>query len=112
MKKILVIMIVLISLMSTAEAKIYPRFGSIVDIEYDTDFVTVDDGLGNLWEFCNSHIAWYYYYGDMIVMLMDDSDTPEWVYDDKVLSEYYCDEEDCAEIIREWREKQSFRRFF
>ena len=107
MKKLIAVLVLVIMLAGSAEAEMYPRFGNIIDIEYDTDFVTVDDGLGNLWDFYSVPIAMYHFYGDLVVMLMDDRDTPDWIYDDIVLSAYYCNEEDSKEIVREWREHQN-----
>ena len=104
MKRIVAVILLLVCFMGSAEAELYPRFGNIVDIEYDTDFVTVDDGLGNLWDFMSTPIALWHFYGDLVVMLMDDNETPEWIYDDKVLDAYYCDVADSEEIIAEWRE--------
>lgn len=105
MKKLIALILILTCLMSTAGAELYPRFGNIVDIEYDTDYITVDDGMGNLWDFYSAPIAMYYFYGDLLVMLMDDNDTPDWIYDDRVVNAYYCNEEDCAEIVKEWRDR-------
>mgnify|MGYP006988908499 CR=1 FL=1 len=106
MKRLIVCLLALAVLLPmAAEAELYPRFGNIVDIEYDTDFVTVDDGLGNLWDFYSAPIAMYYYYGDLLVLLMDDNNTPDWIYDDQVIDAYYCNEEDCAEIVKEWQDR-------
>ena len=33
------IALMFIALMGTASAELYPRFGNIIDIEYDTDFI-------------------------------------------------------------------------
>lgn len=107
MKKIIATILILFILMATATADQYYRFGEIIDIEYDTDFVTVDDGMGNLWEFMSAPIAEYYYYGDLILMIMDDNDTPDWIYDDKVLQPIACDLEDATQILTRYREERS-----
>lgn len=107
MKKILTIILILVFFTATAEAELYYRFGNIVDIEYDTDFVTVDDGMGNLWDFMSTPIAEYRFYGDLIVMVMSDNNTPDWIYDDEIIDVGYCDVEDASEIIRRYREERS-----
>ena len=107
MKKIIALIIVLVCFTATAEADLYYRFGNIVDIEYDTDFVTVDDGMGNLWDFMSTPIAEYYFYGDLLLMIMDDNDTPEWIYDDKVIEANYCDTEDAEALIKRYRDERS-----
>ena len=107
MKKIIAIVAILLCLVSTAGAERYYRFGQIVDIEYDCDFVTVDDGMGNLWDFYSYPIASYNYYDDLVLMIMDDNNTPNWIYDDRVAEAIGCDVEDATEIIRRYREERS-----
>ena len=101
MKKLIVIILLLaiLPIGATAE-KMYLRFGEVVDIEYDSDFVTVDDGLGNLWDFYGVD---YFFYGDLAVMIMSDNDTPDWIYDDIVLNAYRCTAENAEEIIKNYR---------
>lgn len=111
MKKVIATIIALIAIMSTASAEKYLRFGNIVDIEYDTDFVTVDDGMGNLWDFMSTPLAEYHFYGDLVVMIMDDNKTPDWIYDDMVTDAGFCDVEDANEIIRQYKENHSHIRF-
>ena len=94
MKKILAVLIVLLCLVTTAEAELYYRFGNVVDIEWECDMVTVDDGLGNLWEFFGCD---FYEYGDLVVMILADNGTPDWIYDDSIMGAYLCD--DPYEII-------------
>lgn len=107
MKKIIALILILICVTATAEADLYYRFGNIVDIEYDTDFVTVDDGMGNLWDFMNAPIAEYRFYGDLVVMIMYDNNTPDWIYDDEIWDVGYCDGEEASEIIKRYREEHS-----
>ena len=89
---------ILLTATATAETSeaMYYRFGNVIDLEYDTDVVTVDDGLGNLWEFYGVD---YLFYGDLVVMIMSDHGTPEWIYDDFVLNAYKCDIEEAEDII-------------
>lgn len=103
MKKIIAIIIavMLICGIATAEGRIYPRFGNVVDIEYDSDFVTVDDGLGNLWDFYGVD---FYLYGDIVLLVMDDNGTPDWIYDDKVKNAYRYTLDNALEFIKQFRE--------
>lgn len=104
MKRIIIIAIVLafVASVASAEQSLYLRFGNIVDIEYDTDFITVDDGLGNLWDFYDYELSACNYYGDIVVMIMADAETPEWVYDDVVIYACACTKEEAYEIIRDY----------
>ena len=97
------IALMFIALMGTASAELYPRFGNIIDIEYDTDFITVDDGLGTLWDFYSATIAMDHFYGDLVIMIIDDNNTPNWIYDDKIVDAYFCKEDEAREIIRLWK---------
>ena len=107
MKKLLAIILFLAILLPIgAEAQsLYLRFGSVIDIEYDSDFVTVDDGLGNLWDFYGVD---YFFFDDLVVMIMDDNDTPDWIYDDKVQNAYKVSAEEAYEIIRFYREHSKY----
>lgn len=102
MKKVIAILIAIICIATTAEADLYYRFGNVIDIEYDSDFVTVDDGMGNLWDFYGVE---YMFYDDLVVMIMDDSGTADWIYDDKVVNAYKCDFETAEELVRNVRGK-------
>lgn len=97
MKKLIATILITIFLMATAEADEYFRFGNVIDIEYDTDCVTVDDGLGNLWEFFGCD---WYFYGDLVLLTMDDSNTPDWIYDDRVIKAEPCTAEQAEELIK------------
>ena len=79
MKKLIAIILLialLIPMGATAEedtertGKLYYRFANVIDLEYDTDVVTADDGLGNLWEFFGVD---YFDYDDLIIMIMADN---------------------------------------
>lgn len=97
MKKILALILMLIIIASTAEADIYYRFGNIVDLEWDSDCVTADDGMGNLWEFYGCD---YFYFDDLIIMLIDDNETKYYIYDDVVVNAYSCDRETAERLIK------------
>ena len=109
MKKLIatILLALLICGTATAEQNLYPRFGNVVDIEYDSDFVTVDDGLGNLWDFYGVD---FFMYGDLVIMIMTDNGTPNWIYDDRVENAYKCSEEDAQTIIQEY--KNYFQKLF
>ena len=100
MKKIIALILILLFVAGTAEADLYYRFANIVDLEYDTDCVTADDGIGNLWEFYGCD---YFFFDDLIVMIIDDNGTPDYIYDDTVLNAYTCDAETAEQLIAESR---------
>ena len=106
MKRLIAILVVLVLLPLSASAELYILFGNVIDLEYDTDCVTVDDGYGNLWEFYGVD---FYFYGDLVVMYMSDNDTPDWIYDDYVTNAYKCTAEEAQEIISEYRESMRSR---
>ena len=87
MKKLIAILLVLAILLPVGgmAERIYYRFANVIDLEYLDDIVTADDGLGNLWEFYGVD---YFEYGDLIIMLMSDNGTPDYIYDDYVLNAY------------------------
>ena len=103
MKKFLVIAMALLLIGggATAESREYPRFGNVIDIEYDTFFYTVDDGIGNLWDFFADKD---FFYGDLVCMVMNDNGTPDNLYDDKVSDCYAITYEEGLQIINEWRD--------
>ena len=100
MKKILAIILILLFVAGSAEADLYYRFGNVVDLEWDSDCVTADDGMGNLWEFYGCD---YFFFDDLIVMLNDDNNTPDYIYDDMVVNAYSCDRDTAEELIKAYR---------
>ena len=103
MKKLIALILILVTISTTATAELYYRFGEIVDLEYDTDCVTADDGLGNLWEFYG--VDWFYT-SDLIVMFIDDNNTPDYIYDDAVVNAYTITAEDAQRLIEKQHEKK------
>ncbi len=86
MKKLIAIILLIAILPIGAVAdELYYRFANVVDLEYLEDMVTADDGLGNLWEFYGVD---YFEYDDLIIMIMSDNNTPDWIYDDYVINAY------------------------
>ncbi len=105
MKKIIAIIIILVCFVSTATAEnLYPRFGNVIDLEWDSDCVSADDGLGNIWEFWGCD---HFFFGDLVIMIMSDNGTPDWIYDDRVINAYPCSIDESAEIIQKYRENNS-----
>lgn len=87
MKKVLVLLLLLSILLPVGgmAEHLYLRFANVIDLEYLDDIVTADDGLGNLWEFSGVD---YFEYDDLIIMIMSDRGTPDWIYDDYVVNAY------------------------
>ena len=67
--------------------EIYAKSAIVVDVNYDTDLVTVEDFGGFLWQFfgCEDWEA-----GDICAMVMDNSGTPDTIFDDVVMNTNYC----------------------
>ena len=92
MKKIITIIITAILLgallMGTAvadEPRLYIRFANVIDMEWEYDIVSADDGLGNIWEFFGCD---HFFFDDLVVMFMNDRGTPNYIYDDIVVNAY------------------------
>ena len=102
MKKFLMIALalLLISGGATAERSEYPRFGNVIDIEYDTFCYTIDDGMGNLWDYFADD---YFFQDDLVCMVMDDNGTPDYLYDDCVVDCIKITYEDGLKIVTEWQ---------
>jgi len=103
-KKCIILLIALLCVFATASADRYIRFANIVDLEWDSDCVSADDGLGNLWEFygCDE-----FFVADLIVMIIDDNGTAEYIYDDSVVDAWRCTVDEAHEIIRSMRNSLS-----
>jgi len=87
MKKLVAIIIILVSLGSTAQAvEIYPRCGIIVDFDYDTDIVVVEDSVGFIWEFYGIED---YCIGDLVIMTLCNVGEPEYIIDDEIIEVVY-----------------------
>jgi len=87
MKKLIAIALVLIALCATltANAEIYPETAKVVEIDYDTDTVTVETFTGFLFTFygCEDWMV-----GDCASLIMEDNGT-ELVYDDEIIMAQY-----------------------
>lgn len=100
MKKIIALLAVVACLCATASAERYLRFANVVDLEWDSDCVSADDGLGNLWEFygCDE-----FFVADLIVMVIDDNGTAEYIFDDSVIDAFRITIDEAYEIIKNFK---------
>ena len=64
----------------------YTRTGLVVDLDYDTDTVTVVDGVDLVWQFtgCEDYCV-----GDLVEILMQKAGDPENIFDDVIYSTCY-----------------------
>ena len=79
------ITIVLIALCGVATSEIYPETAKVVEVNYDTDTVTVETFTGFLFSFygCEDWTV-----GDCASLIMEDNGT-ELVYDDEIIMAQY-----------------------
>ena len=79
------ITLVLIALCGIATAEIYPETAKVVEVDYDTDTVTVETFTGFLFTFygCEDWMV-----GDCASLIMEDNGT-ELVYDDEIIMAQY-----------------------
>ena len=68
-------------LAAVAVDNFYTRTGLVVDLDYDTDVVTVVDGADLVWQFtgCEDYCV-----GDLVEILMQKSGNPENIFDDVI----------------------------
>lgn len=73
-------------LATVAVDNFYTRTGLVVDLDYDTDVVTVVDGADLVWQFtgCEDYCV-----GDLVEILMQKSGNPENIFDDVIYSTCY-----------------------
>ena len=73
-------------LAAVAVDNFYTRTGLVVDLDYDTDTVTVVDGVGFIWQFtgCEDYCV-----GDLVEILMQKAGDPENIFDDVIYSTCY-----------------------
>ena len=73
-------------LAAVAVDNFYARTGLVVDLDYDTDVVTVVDGADLVWQFtgCEDYCV-----GDLVEILMQKSGNPENIFDDVIYSTCY-----------------------
>ena len=82
-------------LAAVAVDNFYTRTGLVVDLDYDTDVVTVVDGADLVWQFtgCEDYCV-----GDLVEILMQKSGNPENIFDDVIY--YTCYAGFCAEYFQ------------
>lgn len=73
----------------------YTRTGLVVDLDYDTDVVTVVDGADLVWQFTGCED---YCIGDLVEMLMQKTRKPDYILDDVIFSACYAGF--CAEYFQ------------
>lgn len=85
MKKLIALTLVLIALCGVATAEIYPETAKVVEVDYNTDTVTVETFTGFLFAFegCEDWMI-----GDCASLIMEDNGT-ELVYDDEIIMAQY-----------------------
>ena len=73
-------------LAAVAVDNFYTRTGLVVDLDYDTDVVTVVDGADLVWQFsgCEDYCV-----GDLVDILMQKAGNPEHIFDDVIYSTCY-----------------------
>lgn len=69
------------------EVETYAKSTVVVDVNYNTDVVTVEDFNGFTWQFdgCEDWAE-----GDICAMVMSDNNTPETIFDDIIINTNYC----------------------
>lgn len=73
-------------LAAVAVDNFYTRTGLVVDLDYDTDVVTVVDGADLVWQFTGCED---YCIGDLVEMLMQKTGKPDYILDDVIFSTCY-----------------------
>lgn len=73
-------------LAAVAVDNFYTRTGLVVDLDYDTDVVTVVDGADLVWQFTGCED---YCIGDLVEILMQKAGDPENIFDDVIYSTCY-----------------------
>ena len=73
-------------LAAVAVDNFYTRTGLVVDLDHDTDVVTVVDGADLVWQFtgCEDYCV-----GDLVEILMQKAGDPENIFDDVIYSTCY-----------------------
>lgn len=82
-------------LSAVAVDNFYTRTGLVVDLDYDTDVVTVVDGADLVWQFTGCED---YCIGDLVEMLMQKTGKPDYILDDVIFSTCYAGF--CAEYFQ------------
>jgi len=86
MKRIIALVLILISLVASSSAEYYPRTALVTSLDYTTDCVIATDWAGIEWEFTGIE-DWQI--NDLVSMMMDDNNTPNTIYDDIIVKALY-----------------------
>ena len=86
MKRIIALVLILISLATSSLAEYYPRAALVTSLDYTADCVIVTDWAGLEWEFIGIE-DWQL--DDIVAMMMDDNNTPNNIYDDIIVQALY-----------------------
>lgn len=86
MKRIIALVLILISLATSSFAEYYPRTAFVTSFDYTTDCVIVTDWAGMEWAFIGIE-DWQI--DDIVSMMMDDNNTPDSIYDDIIIKTLY-----------------------
>jgi len=86
MKKLIAIILTIITLFGVASAEIYPATMRVIEVNYTEDTVTVEDfnGFTYTFEGCEDFMV-----GDGCALIMDDNGT-EKIFDDEIIMCHYC----------------------
>lgn len=68
-------------------SKEYPTMVKVVSVDEKTDTVLTVDANGEMWKFEGVED---YSTGDYVAMIMNDFSTPDYIYDDIIVSTRYC----------------------
>lgn len=93
MKKILTLVLLLVTLVTTAFADLYPTTFVVVNVDHISDELTLKDACGNLWIVNGVED---YFVGDGVSAIMFDNDT-ERVEDDIIVDMTYT----CLEMLKD-----------
>lgn len=83
---LLIANLVAVSWSGEAEHGFYPLAVTVDHMEPERDIVVFADGAGVMWEICGIE-DWAL--GDIAAFLMDDSGTPDFIYDDSIAAVRY-----------------------
>lgn len=90
MKKVIAIIIILVSLLvicsASAISEFYPRCAMVTEIDETEDLVTVEDFAGVIWQFYGVED---FIVGDLVAMLLWDCGTPDSIFDDEIIDAVY-----------------------
>ena len=78
----LAIMLIIAAKKANTIDHVYPRAATVIEIDEEAGTMLLEDKAGLTW-IARAEDFWY---GDEVAMLMHDNNTPDWIYDDTILS--------------------------